>query len=489
VARISGFHLSTALVWFRRDLRVTDNPALSHACSAYDRVIPVYLHQPGEESPWSPGAAQQVWLHHSLHALDENLRKQGSRLILRRGPSLEALRRLVAETEATAVFWNRLYEPAIIKRDQHIKQALREDGLEVESFNAALLHEPWTIKTRQEGPYRVYTPYARAARQAGVEPPFPAVRIPGAATAKLLTESLDSLELLPGIRWDKSLIAHWQPGERGAQDALRKFLQHGLGQYRDGRNLPGETGVSRLSPHLHFGEIGPRQIWQAVQAAGDNTSGVAGSAETYLNEILWREFGHHLLYHFPQTPEQALDSRFAHFPWAAADENNLMAWQKGRTGIPIVDAGMRELWQTGWMHNRVRMIVASFLTKNLLIPWQTGAGWFWDTLLDADLASNTLGWQWTAGCGADAAPYFRIFNPVLQGARFDAAGVYVRRWVPELTRLPDNWIHQPWRAPDAILHAAGLQLGSDYPKPLVDLADSRQRALTAYATLRELSKH
>ncbi len=480
--------LSTALVWFRRDLRLADNPALSRACAEHDRVIPVYLHAPDEEAPWPPGGAQQTWLHHSLRALDENLRKQGSRLILRRGHSLTALRRLVAETEAIAVFWNRLYEPAVINRDQHLKQALRDDGLEVESFNAALLCEPWTIKTRQDGPYRVYTPYARALRQAGVESPLPAVRMTTAPPAKLLSESLDSLALLPKIRWDKRLIAHWQPGEQGAQTALRTFMRHGLSQYREGRNLPAETAVSRLSPHLHFGEIGPRQIWQAVQVAGDNTAGIAGNAETYLNEIIWREFGHHLLYHFPQTPEQALDPRFAHFPWATASGNTLEAWQKGKTGIPIVDAGMRELWQTGWMHNRVRMIVASFLTKNLLIPWQRGAAWFWDTLVDADLASNTLGWQWTAGCGADAAPYFRIFNPVLQGARFDAAGVYVRRWLPELSKLPDNWIHQPWRAPEAILHAAGLKRGSDYPEPLVDLADSRQRALAAYASLRERSK-
>jgi deoxyribodipyrimidine photo-lyase len=480
--------LSTALVWFRRDLRLADNPALATALARHAQVIPVFVHAPEEEAPWPPGAAQRVWLQHSLAALDGALRTLGSRLLLRHGPSLAALRRLVAETEASAVYWNRLYEPAITARDRDIKQALRTDGLEAESFNAALLAEPWTLQTRQAGPYRVYTPFARALRQTAIEAPQPAPRRLPAVSGKLLSEPLESLALLPRVRWDRALIAHWQPCEDGAGQALRRFLKQGLAGYREGRNLPGEPFVSRLSPHLHFGEIGPRQLWQAVQsqAAGAPEAGLAAGAETFLNELIWREFAHHLLYHFPHTPEQPLDARFARFPWADND-GALAAWQRGRSGIPIVDAGMRELWQTGWMHNRVRMIVASFLTKNLLLPWQHGARWFWDTLLDADLASNTLGWQWTAGCGADAAPYFRIFNPVLQGARFDPLGRYVRRWVPELSRLPDRWIHQPWAAPGAERAVAGIELGVDYPLPLADLAETRERALAAYATLRELA--
>jgi deoxyribodipyrimidine photo-lyase len=480
--------LSTALVWFRRDLRLADNPALAAALARHAQVIPVFVHAPEEEAPWPPGAAQRVWLQRSLAALDDALRALGSRLLLRHGPSLAALRRLVAETEARAVYWNRLYEPAITTRDHAIQQALREDGLEAESFNAALLAEPWALQTRQAGPYRVYTPFARALRQMTIEAPQPAPRYLPAVPWTLLNEPLESLALLPRVRWDRALIAHWQPGEDGAGQALRRFLKQGLAGYREGRNLPGEPIVSRLSPHLHFGEIGPRQLWHAVQAqaGGAREAGLAAGAETFLSELIWREFAHHLLYHFPHTSDQALDARFARFPWADNDEA-LAAWQRGRTGIPIVDAGMRELWQTGWMHNRVRMIVASFLTKNLLLPWQHGARWFWDTLLDADLANNTLGWQWTAGCGADAAPYFRIFNPVLQGARFDPQGRYVRRWVPELSRLPDRWIHQPWRAPAVELAAAGVKLGVDYPLPLADLAETRERALAAYATLRELA--
>jgi deoxyribodipyrimidine photo-lyase len=480
--------LSTAVVWFRRDLRLADNPALAAALARHGRIIPVFVHALEEEAPWPPGAAQRVWLQHSLVALDAALQRCGSRLILRHGPSLAALRRLAAETEASAVYWNRLYEPAVTARDRSIKQALRADGLEVESFNAALLAEPWALQTRQAGPYRVYTPFARVLRQLPVAAPQPAPRRLPAVPGGLHSDPLESLALLPQLRWDRALIAHWQPGEDGAGQALRRFLKQGLVGYREGRNLPAEPLVSRLSPHLHFGEIGPRQIWHAVQSqvAGQRAAGLAGGAETFLSELIWREFAHHLLYHFPHTPEQPLDARFAHFPWAD-NARALAAWQRGRTGIPIVDAGMRELWQTGWMHNRVRMIVASFLTKNLLLPWQAGAGWFWDTLLDADLASNTLGWQWTAGCGADAAPYFRIFNPVLQGARFDADGRYVRRWVPELARLPDRWLHQPWRAPAAELAAAGIELGANYPSPLVDLGETRGRALAAYATLRERS--
>jgi deoxyribodipyrimidine photo-lyase len=479
--------LNTALVWFRRDLRISDNPALAQALAEHECVIPVYLHSPGEDDPWTPGPAQQVWLHHSLLALDSSLRKRGSRLIIRHGKSLAQLRLLAAETGAVAVYWNRLYEPQLIDRDQQLLKALETDGLAVQTFNSALLHEPWAIKTTQDGPYKVYTPFSRSLRQLGVEPPQAVPnKLPIVPTA-LLSELVDGLQLLPKARWDRTLVAHWQPGEHGAKSRLRAFLKHGLGQYHEGRNLPAEPLVSRLSPHLHFGEIGPRQVWHAVQRQVSETGACAGmgGVESFQKELIWREFAYHLLYHFPHTTEQALDRRFSSFPWLGEDQTSLHAWQHGQTGIPIVDAGMRELWNTGWMHNRVRMIVASFLTKNLLTPWQEGARWFWHTLFDADLASNTLGWQWTAGCGADAAPYFRIFNPVLQAVRFDPKGHYLRHWVPELSKLPNQWIHQPWKAPEHILHEAGLALGKHYPKPIVDLAESRQRALNAYATLRE----
>ncbi len=481
--------MDTALVWFRRDLRLADNPALLHALKRHQRVIPVYLHCPDEEAPWPPGAAQRVWLHHSLQALDDSLRKKGVRLIFRHGPSLSAMQRLAAETEACAAYWNRLYDPALIIRDKQLEAALQQDGLNVETFNSALLQEPWEIKTKQDGPYKVYTPFARSVREVGVDPPNGMARKLPAVAKSLLSETLEDLQLLPRQAWHRNMIAHWQPGELGARQALRSFLKAGLSQYKEGRNLPAEPFVSRLSPHLHFGEIGPRQIWQAVTQAMDSSRDKASrdGGDTYLKELIWREFAYHLLFHFPHTPDSPLNDRFSQFPWLEHEDKTLSAWQHGRTGIPIVDAGMRELWQTGWMHNRVRMIVASFLTKNLLVPWQEGARWFWDTLVDADLASNTLGWQWTAGCGADAAPYFRIFNPVLQGARFDPAGDYVRQWVPELSKLPNKWIHQPWRAKKDALQEAGIQLGKDYPQPLVDLAESRQRALNAYDNLRELT--
>jgi deoxyribodipyrimidine photo-lyase len=290
---------------------------------------------------------------------------------------------------------------------------------------------------------------------------------------------LDALGLLPRIPWDGGLAAAWDPGEPAALARLQTFVDQAVAGYVQDRDLPGVGGTSRLSPHLHLGEVSPRQVLHAV--ADRVPGGLGGVAEPFVREIGWREFAHHLLYHFPRTPEEPLDSRFSAFPWRTdGTEALLAAWQRGQTGIPLVDAGMRELWHTGWMHNRVRMVVASLLTKHLRLPWQAGARWFWDTLVDADLAANTLGWQWSAGCGADAAPYFRVFNPVRQGERFDPRGDYVRRWCPELAALPDRWIHQPWAAPESILRAAGVSLGQNYSAPVVDLAESRREALAAW---------
>ena len=475
--------MASSLVWFRHDLRLADNPALSAAVARGGPVVPIFIWAPDEEGAWAPGAASRWWLHQSLAQLEAALRQRGSGLVIRHGPSEATLRAVLAETGADAVFWNRRYEPAIVARETGIKARLRADGVLVETYNSALLFEPWTVETKAGKPFQVFTPFWKACLASG--PPLAPITAPAALpapTMRLESVPLDQLQLEPRVDWAASIRAAWHPGEAGAAAQLARFLAEALPRYAEDRDRPDLIGTSRLSPHLHFGEMGPRQIWQAVRAHPAHAGG--SGSETYLREIGWREFAHHLLFHFPQTPEQPLRPEFAAFPWAA-DARGLRAWQKGRTGYPIVDAGMRELWATGWMHNRVRMLVASFLVKDLRVPWQRGVEWFWDTLVDADLASNTLGWQWTAGCGADAAPYFRVFNPVSQGEKFDPDGAYVRRWVPELAGMPAAWIHKPWVAPAEVLAAGGVALGRTYPHPLVDHAAARAAALAAFATIKK----
>lgn len=531
--------MTTAILWFRRDLRVHDHAALQAALHAHRRILPIYIHALDEEAPWAPGAASRWWLHQSLAALDSALTQRGAALHYYRGRTLPILQQLIRDSGACAIYWQRQYEPAAIARDTRIKAALRDAGIHAESHGGTLLFEPWQLQTAAGNPYRVFTPFWRAA-QSGLEtlsPPLPAPHHVPAATAPGGVP-LAALELLPRLAWADGFKAHWTPGEAGALLQLENFATDAAA-YALQRDYPARAMTSRLSPHLHFGELTPRQIvWRlrelglplpSAGAAGENsnaaptgpygaaaeplteslaepaaaradagtgqsapTADLAAAAVTpatpadhagvaaYLRELGWREFAHHLLYHYPQSSEEPLDPRFAELPVrelsaAAAD---WQAWQHGNTGIPIVDAGLRELWQSGWMHNRVRMLAASLLCKNLLLPWQDGARWFWDTLVDADLANNILGWQWTAGCGADAAPYFRIFNPVLQGEKFDPDGAYVRRWIPELAHAPAQWIHAPWRAPDDARRRG-------YPAPIVDLALSRQRALDAYARLRK----
>ena len=475
----------TAIVWFRRDLRLTDNPALSAACEHARHVIALYVHAPGEDGEWAPGGASRWWLHHSLLRLDESLRARGGRLTIRRGASLEALLAVARETGAEYVYWNRLYDPARVAHDTQIKAALREAGLECESFNAALLHEPWEVRTGQGDPYRVFTPFWKscAARLDALPRPLPAPQQIAVPQTPIATLALDELNLLPGIRWDAGLHATWTPGEAGALAQLESFAEGAIAAYGEGRNRPDRPETSRLSPYLHFGEIGPRQCLAAARNAVAERPAAQASADSFVREIGWREFAHHLLHHFPHTPASPLDTRFDAFPWEPNDAW-VEAWQRGRTGYPIVDAGMRELWHTGWMHNRVRMIAASLFTKNLRQPWLKGAQWFWDTLVDADLANNTLGWQWTAGCGADAAPFFRIFNPMLQTERFDPERAYLRRWLPELARLPDKWIHCPWEAPAAVLAESGVDIGRTYPRPIVDFRESREAALAAYGAIK-----
>ncbi len=474
--------MRTAIVWLRRDLRLHDNPAL-RAAARYQRAVPVYIHAPEDEQPWAPGGAGRWWLHHSLAALATALQRRHSTLTIRRGRALPVLQALAAETGASAVFWNRFYDPPVIARDRVIKTVLREAGIEVHSFNGALLWEPWTVLTGQGKPYRVFTPFWNAARHRAPATPEPLPE-PMPAAAAPVSVALSALELTPKVRWDAGLVASWSPGEQAAQDRLEQFCQHAVDGYADSRNRPDRDGVSRLSPHLHWGELSPRQVWHAITRRYAGTPFDDRSAEAFLRELGWREFAHHVLFHFPQTIDRPMQERFQHYPWRADYAELLNAWQHGCTGVPLVDAGMRQLWDSGWLHNRVRMVVASFLTKNLRIPWQEGARWFWDTLVDADLASNTLGWQWTAGCGFDAAPYFRVFNPVRQAKQHDPEGSYIGRWVPELAQLPARWRAQPWVAPEAVLAAAGVCLGRDYPAPLVDLKQSRAAAMAGYAQIK-----
>ena len=474
-----------SIVWFRSDLRLADNPALRAAIDFGGVVVPIYIHAPDEEAPWEPGAASNWWLHHSLQALRDELEAIGSRLIVRRGPTLETLLSIAKSIGARHVVWNRRYEPAAIARDTKIKESLVSEGLSARSFNSALLHEPWTIKNRSGKPFQVFTPFWRHCLS--LTPPDKPLEKPrslSAPNAWPKSLAIADLELLPKLSWADGFKAAWQPGEKTALQHLSGFLRENLEDYSEKRNRPDIIGTSRLSPHLHFGEIGPRQIWHGMAAAAREKN-PRWQQSQFLAEIGWREFSHHLLFHFPQTPDEPLRPEFKKFPWRR-DAAFLKAWQRGLTGYPIVDAGMRELWTTGWMHNRVRMIVASFLVKDLLSPWQEGARWFWDTLVDADLAQNTMGWQWTTGCGADAAPFFRVFNPVLQGEKFDPSGNYIRHWCPELAKLPNKWIHQPANAPAAILETAQIKPGTTYPEPIINHSTAREVALEAFAKIKGL---
>ncbi len=439
--------MSLALVWFRQDLRLRDNSALAEAAGSGAAIVPVYLWSPEDEGDWAPGSAAKWWLHHSLAKLDTALRARGSRLIFRQGPAAQVLPRLATEHGAQSVYWNRRYEPAARATEQRVETALRGSGIVPRSFNSALLVEPWEILNGSHKPYRVFTPFKRRVlRDVQVPPlePIPKLRAPRRWPKQL---PLQTFNLLPRIRWDAGFELTWTPGEDGAHRALRRFLKQTLKDYARSRDLPAVHGTSRLSPHLHHGEIGPRQIWHALH----KRSGTG----TFVSELIWREFAYHLLHHFPDTPERPLRPEFEGFPWQRA-AHHLRAWQRGETGIPLVDAGMRELWRTGWMHNRVRMIVASFLVKNLRISWRSGERWFWDTLVDADLANNTLNWQWVAGCGADASPWFRIFNPERQALRFDPQRTYIKRWAAD----------------------------SECRAPIVDLSASREAALESYARMR-----
>ncbi|MDZ4261771.1 MAG: deoxyribodipyrimidine photo-lyase [Pseudomonadota bacterium] len=478
--------MSSAIVWLRQDLRLADNPALHHALCDHQRVILAYIHAPDEAAPWQPGAAKQWWQHHSLAALQHSIEKLGGKLLLRQGASLAALQTLIIESGAEALYWNRTVEPALVKRDTLIEQTLTGQGVECHSFYGNLLYTPGSIKTQGGKPYQVFTPFWRECQKQGLgEPPLPAPQQLHPTTLPSLP--LTTLALLPTLRWDHGIAERWQPGETAAQQQLEQFCDAALRDYPEQRDLPARTGTSGLSPYLANGEITPRQIAAALMQQFIGNSSSAKNVETVIRQLGWREFAHHILHHYPHTAEQPLNERYQQFPW----QNNpelLQAWQQGLTGFPIIDAGMRQLWQSGWMHNRVRMVVASFLCKNGLIHWRQGADWFWDTLVDADLASNSLNWQWAAGCGADAAPYFRVFNPVRQSERFDADGEYLRHWLPELNAAPKKLIHQPWKINNDIQQQIGLEVGNSYPLLILDLNITRQQAIaTAKAAIKRES--
>jgi deoxyribodipyrimidine photo-lyase len=466
-----------SIVWFRLDLRLDDNPALVQAAKNPAGIIPLIVYNPEDEGAWPAGAASKWWLHQSLLELEGSLAEKGLRLSLIKGPALDSLIDVVRESGAREVCWNRRYEPAHLALDQKLEAQLSQLEATASVFDGNVLRHPASLLNKQGKPYQVYTPFSKNYL-ADLEPltcrSTPRALKPASFKAKTL--GIKELELLPKVGWYHQLARHWQPGAEGAKKQLAAFVNKRVANYRQGRDIPGQVSTSRLSPHLHFGEISPRRVWNALVQQLEVSS---DAAFMVLRQLIWREFGHSILYHFPTTQNHPLRESFEKFPWKR-NKRFLLAWQKGQTGYPIVDAGMQELWQTGWMHNRVRMIVASFLVKDLLIPWQDGASWFWDTLVDADLANNTLGWQWTAGCGPDAAPYFRVFNPILQGEKFDADGVYVRRWLPVLNSLDNKWIHKPWEAPRAVLDQAGIVLGHDYPLPIVDHAEARDVALEAY---------
>ena len=470
--------MSTApsILWFREDLRLADNSALKAAIEAGGPVIPVFIWSPDEAGDWAPGAASKWWLHQALKGLSEAWQVKGGQLILRDGDSLAELRDIIEKTGAKRVFWNRRYQSPQRELDADIKRQLRDEGIEVESFNSSLLNEPHTAATDGGNPYKVYTPYWKKVKDRPIEPiaepDFNAIQFPDAYPQAV---ALDTLDLLPEKQWYRKFYPHWEVSEAAAQERLDQFLNKAVEDYNEARNIPSEDGTSCLSPYLHWGLISPRQVMALLAKKQDLR---AEGAQVFAKEIYWREFAYNVLYHFPKTPDAPLHEKYADFPWEP-DAETLKRWQRGQTGYPIVDAGMRQLYATGWMHNRVRMVVSSLLVKHLLQDWRKGASWFWDTLVDADLASNTLGWQWSAGCGADAAPYFRVFNPITQGQKFDAEGEYVRKWVPEIAKLPNKYIHEPWEAPTGILEYAGVELGKDYPEPIIEHKKGRERALAA----------
>lgn len=451
--------MDPCIVWIRNDLRLDDNPALLAASKTGRPLILCFIWSEDDQTPYLPGGASRAWLHDSLLEFNKSLK---DRLIIRKGSYLEVLEKLITETKSACLYWNRCYEPHFIVKDKEIMAAFKERSIDVQSFNGNLLFEPWELATKQNKPFQVFTPFYKACQLLEVTDPFDAPSKLLFYSEPLAKEKVEALSLLTR----SPSLDLWQPGEEGAKSRLEHFINRALSDYAHSRDFPALDGTSRLSAHLHFGEISVRRLYKRINELE------TPSATSYIRELFWREFAAHLLFYFPKTPDEPMRTDFARFPWRR-DPQQLTCWQQGVTGYPIVDAGMRELKATGWMHNRVRMIVGSFLVKHLLLSWKEGEAWFWEKLFDADLANNALGWQWVAGCGADAAPYFRIFNPILQGKKFDPKGIYVKKWVPELRAIPDKCVHTPW-----LVHCP------EYHTPIVDLDFGRMRALEAFTEMK-----
>ena len=469
-----------SIFWFRQDLRLADNPGLSEAISK-GIVLPIYIYDDINSNEYEMGSASKWWLHNSLEKLNDSL---NNKLSVYKGDALKIIESLTKSYDVESISWNRCYEPWRIKRDKNIKSEIEKKGIEVNTFNGSLLWEPFNILKTDGTPYRVFSPYYRKGCLNAAPPriPLESPEISSLFKDEYNELTIEDLSLIPKVHWFDEMEKLWKPGEVGAQEKLYDFLDDGLFGYKEGRNFPSQKNVSQLSPHIHLGEISPNQVWYAAKQKEDET-GIEKDLAHFLSELGWREFSYNLLYHFPTLPRENLQKKFDNFPW---QENTDFSdkWKKGLTGYPIVDAGMRELWQTGYMHNRVRMIVGSFLVKNLLLHWHEGEKWFWDCLIDADLASNSASWQWVAGSGADAAPYFRIFNPISQGIKFDPEGEYTKKFLPELKDLPIKYLYSPWEAPADVLEQANIKLGENYPKPIVDLKESREKALDAFDKIR-----
>ncbi len=468
------------LYWYRFDLRITDNPALSTAVNECDELAIIYILDKNNAGEWEIGSASKWWLHYSLAALHKQLVKRDSILQFFIGDSNSTLLKICEKFKINSVYWNRTYEPNLIIRDKEIKKCLTGINVKVKSFNSTLFYEPWDSLKNDGTPYKVFTPFWKHIQKKGLPSNIYKNINSFPRTLNISAVDLDSYELLPRSNWADGLKSNWKPGELGAKQRFKIFKETALNTYSDARDFPSKPMTSKLSPHLHFGEISSRFI--TTQLLKNQNSFELYAA--FIRQLVWREFAYHLLFHYQEMATVPLNTKYNRFPWATNYHKQLSAWQKGLTGIPLVDAGMRELWKTGWMHNRIRMIVGSFLTKNLLIPWQEGAKWFWNTLVDADLANNSFAWQWITGCGADASPYYRIFNPILQSKKFDPEGKYIRKWIPELTQLSDKFIHAPWEASFIELKNSGVILAKNYPRPIVDLQGSRNKALQAYKEIR-----
>jgi deoxyribodipyrimidine photo-lyase len=472
---------SPIIYWFRQDLRIKDNTTLSAAAKTGRPIVCIYILDENQSNPWRNGPASLWWLHHSLTQLSDSLNTLNTKLILRRGSVIDELKNIVQITGAESLYFTRHYEPYNSELENQIHQYFAAQ-IEIKKFRGYLLHEPEEIRTGKDEPYKAFTPFYRNCLKTST--PGSPLRAPKTLSGfqnKIASDRLSDWALLPKKpNWAKGFNEYWTPGEAGAHENLKDFINHAANKYSVLRNRPDVTGTSRLSPHIHFGEISPRQIWVAIK---NSQKILENNNEVYLRQLIWRDFAYHLLFHWPDFPDEPFRKEFNRFPWKK-ESQLLQAWKQGNTGYPIVDAGMRELWKTGWMHNRIRMIAASFLVKDLLIPWQQGEKWFWDTLVDANLANNAVSWQWVTGSGADAAPYFRVFNPVLQGEKFDPLGDYVREWVPELKHIPKKYIHNPWLAPEDILVTAKVTLGIDYPNRIVDHSIARDRVLAAYKRIK-----